>query len=107
MAEEVLVVVSTFPDAETARRVAETLVAKHLTACANITSQVESIYRWEGKIETGSEALVLFKLTANRYGAFEKELKALHPYDVPEIIAWPVTRGSPEYLSWVSENCEE
>jgi periplasmic divalent cation tolerance protein len=105
MAKEILIVLSTFPDAETARRIAETLVAKNLAACANITAAVESVYRWQGKIETGKEALVFFKLTADRYAAFEKELKRLHPYDVPEIIALAATRGSPEYLRWVSENC--
>jgi periplasmic divalent cation tolerance protein len=105
MPEEILVALSTFPDAETARRVAEKLVAKNLVACANITAQVESVYRWKGEIETGKEALVLFKVTADRYDPFEKELKALHPYEVPEIIALPVTRGSPEYLHWVSESC--
>jgi Uncharacterized protein involved in tolerance to divalent cations len=105
MPEEALVVLSTFPDAETARRIAEKLVEKKLAACANITVQVESVYRWKEKIETGKEALVLFKLTADRYAAFEKGLKALHPYEVPEIIALSVTRGSAEYLRWVSENC--
>jgi periplasmic divalent cation tolerance protein len=105
MPEEILVALSTFPDAETARRIAEKLVAKNLVACANITAQVESVYRWQGTIETGNEALVLFKVTADRYAAFEKGLKALHPYEVPEIIALPVTRGSPEYLRWVSESC--
>ena len=105
MPEEILVALSTFPDAETARRIAEKLVAKNLVACANITAQVESVYRWQGTIETGNEALVLFKVTADRYAAFEKGLKALHPYEVPEIIALPVTRGLPEYLRWVSESC--
>ncbi len=105
MVEEILVVMSTFPDVETARRIAETLVAANLTACASLTTQVESIYRWQGKVEKGNETLVLFKLTAKGYAAFEKELKALHPYDVPEIVALPVTGGSPEYLCWVSENC--
>jgi periplasmic divalent cation tolerance protein len=105
MPEEILVVLSTFPDVETARRIAETLVAKNLVACANITPQVESIYRWQGKTEAAKEALVIFKLAAKRYAEFEKELKALHPYEVPEIIALPVTHGSKEYLRWVSENC--
>ena len=70
-------------------------------------AQVESIYRWKGKIESATEALVVFKLTANRYAAFEKALRALHPYKVPEIIALPVTHGSNEYLRWVCENCAE
>jgi len=107
MAEEILVVLSTFPDVEMARRIAEKLVTQNLAACANITAQVESIYRWQGKIESATEALAVFKLTANRYAAFEKALRALHPYKVPEIIALPVTHGSNEYLRWVCENCAE
>ena len=105
MAEGILVVLSTFPDVEMARRIAEKLVTQNLAACANITAQVESIYRWQGKIDSATEALAVFKLTANRYAVFEKALRALHPYEVPEIIALPVTHGSKEYLRWVCENC--
>ena len=105
MADEILVVLSTFPDVEVARRIAEKLVTQNLAACANITTQVESIYRWQGKIESATEALAVFKLTANRYAVFEKALMALHPYEAPEIIALPVTHSSKEYLRWVCENC--
>lgn len=105
MSEEILVALSTFPDAETARRIVEQLVEENFVACANITPQVESVYRWQGKIERGKETVVLFKLGVHRYNAFEKVLRSLHPYEVPEIIAFPVTRGSTEYLSWVAENC--
>ena len=105
MADEVLLVLSTFPDRGNARRIAEKLVTQDLAACANITAQVESIYRWQGKIESATEVLAVFKLAANGYEVFEKALKALHPYKVPEIIALPVTHGSKEYLRWVCENC--
>ena len=74
-------------------------------ACANILPQVESIYWWEEKVESANETLVLFKTTADRYAALETTLKQLHPYDVPEIIAFPVEQGLPDYLRWVSENC--
>jgi periplasmic divalent cation tolerance protein len=104
MAEEVLLVLSTFPDVGTARRIGRQLVAEHCAACANILSAVESIYWWEEKLESANETLVLFKTTAGRYAALETTLRQLHPYEAPEIIALSLDRGLPEYLRWVSEN---
>lgn len=105
MADEVLLALSTFPDTETARRIAEQLVTEHLVACANILPEVQSIYHWEGKVERASETMVFFKTTESRLAAFQAKLKALHPYDVPEIVAVRVSDGLPEYLQWVRENC--
>ena len=105
MANEVLFVLSTFPDVATARRIGRQLVEEKCAACANILSPVESIYWWEKKVETANETLVLFKTSAVRYVALETSLRQLHPYEVPEIIALPVERGLPDYLRWVSENC--
>lgn len=105
MAEEVLLVLSTFPDATTARRIGRELVEQHCAACANILPQVESIYWWEKKIENAHETLLLLKTTADRYAALESTLKQLHPYDVPEIIAFPIAEGLPDYLRWVVEHC--
>jgi periplasmic divalent cation tolerance protein len=105
MAEEVLLAISTFPEIETARHIAGQLVAENLVACANIVPAVESIYRWQGRIENGQETLVFFKTTAARSAAFQEKLKSLHPYDVPEIICLRIAEGSPEYLRWVAENC--
>ena len=105
MSEEVLLVLTTFADAETARQVARTLVEERLAACANLVPQIESIYRWQGKIESGTEVLVLFKTTHGRYQQFEQRLRALHPYEVPEIVALPLAGGFDPYLNWVVENC--
>ena len=105
MADEVLLALSTFPDVETARRIARELVTENFAACANIVPVVESIYRWQGKIEQSGETLVLFKITTACSAAFQEKLKSLHPYDVPEIICLRVAEGSPEYLRWVAENC--
>jgi periplasmic divalent cation tolerance protein len=105
MAEKILLALSTFPDAETARRISNQLVSERFAACANILSAVESIYRWKEKIETGSETLVLFKLSEDRQSAFQEKLRSLHPYEVPEIITVPVSSGLPDYLRWVHENC--
>ena len=105
MEERVLLALSTFPDAEIARRISNQLVSERFTACANILPSVESIYRWKDKIESGNETLVLFKVSEVRQAAFQDKLRSLHPYDVPEIIFVPVTGGLPEYLQWVAENC--
>ena len=105
MAEKILLAVSTFPDAEVARRISNQLVSERFAACANIFASVESIYRWQEKIESGNETLVFFKVSEDRQSAFQDKLRSLHPYDVPEIIFVPVAGGLPEYLQWVSENC--
>ena len=105
MDDGALLVLSTFPDASTARRIGRQLVEEHCAACANLLPPLESIYWWEGKLENANETLVLFKTTADRYPALETTLRQLHPYEVPEIIALPIARGLPDYLRWVSENC--
>ena len=104
MAENILLALSTFPDRETAQRISNQLVAEKFAACANILPGVESMYRWEEKIETGNETLVFFKLSDDRQSAFQEKLRSLHPYEVPEIIFLPISGGLPEYLRWVVEN---
>jgi periplasmic divalent cation tolerance protein len=105
MGEKILLALSTFPDAEIARRISNQLVSERFAACANILPAIESIYRWKEKIESGNERLVLFKLSEDRQSAFQEKLRSLHPYDVPEIIFVPIASGCPEYLQWVNENC--
>lgn len=105
MAEDVLVAFCTFPNAETARDVARELVERRLVACGNVLPQIHSVYRWQGKVESGDEALAIFKLTAARYPEFEATLRSLHPYEVPEIISCQIANGLPEYLSWVAASC--
>ena len=105
MAEEVLLAFSTFPDAETARRIAHALINEKLAACANIIPTMNSIYRWKGKIETGDETIVFFKTTQDRYDAFQEKLRSLHPYEIPEIIGVKIDKGLPDYLRWVVESC--
>jgi periplasmic divalent cation tolerance protein len=105
MPEKILLALSTFPAADTARQISDELVTGRFAACANILPSVESIYRWKDKIESGNETLVFFKLSEDRRSAFQDKLRSLHPYDVPEIIFVPVADGLPEYLRWVTENC--
>jgi periplasmic divalent cation tolerance protein len=105
MSQEALLALSTFPDAETARKISNQLVTEKVAACANILPSVESIYRWKEKIENANETLVIFKLSEDRQAAFQEKLRSLHPYEVPEIIFVQAAAGLPEYLRWVVESC--
>jgi periplasmic divalent cation tolerance protein len=105
MSQTILLALSTFPDAETARQISNQLVSERLAACANILPAVESIYRWKDEIESGNETLVFFKLSEDSQSAFQARLRTLHPYEVPEIIFVPVVGGLPEYVRWVADNC--
>lgn len=104
MPEEALVVLVTFPDAETARRIVTILVQERLAACGNLVPGIESIYRWQGAVETASEVLVLLKTENSRYEALELRLKELHPYEVPECLALSVAAGLSPYLHWLKES---
>jgi len=99
----VLAVLTNLPDSDSAFNLARELVHLRLVACANVLSPATSFYRWEGKEEQAPEIPVLMKTTEARYGELETAIRKLHPYSVPEIIAWPVTRGLPAYLDWVEQ----
>jgi periplasmic divalent cation tolerance protein len=102
---EAFLVLSTFPDPETARRVGRQLVEQKCAACVNILPPVESIYRWQGTIEEARETLAFFKTSETRLELLQTSLRELHPYEVPEIIAFRIAHGLPQYLEWVAENC--
>src|SRR5213595_1614105 len=105
MVEQILIAFCTFPDPNTARKVANEIIDLRLAAGGNILSPIHSIYRWKGKLESSEETLVMFKLEAKRYADFEAKLRSLHPYEVPEIISIKVESGLPDYLQWVAESC--
>ena len=90
------------PDEPTAARIAQDLVNQRLAACVNRLSSVRSTYSWEGRIQEEPEVVLTIKTTRERYDALEVRLRALHPYEVPEIIALPVVAGSPSYLNWIA-----
>lgn len=98
----VRVAISTAPDAETAGRIAQTLVEERLAACVNVVTGIRSIYRWQGRIEDEGEVLLVIKTCADRVAALAERLPALHPYDVPELLALPVEAGFEPYLRWVT-----
>jgi len=99
---EVLLVFCTCPDDETAARIAETLVVERLAACVSRVPALMSIYLWQDKVERDTETLLLIKTMDIRFDALQARLCELHPYEVPEIIATPVTKGLPAYLQWIS-----
>jgi periplasmic divalent cation tolerance protein len=97
----VVVVFSTFPSADKAAEVARTLVSENLVACVNVVPGVRSIYRWKGELCDDSEVLAVMKTTSERADALIARLVALHPYEVPEALALPVTTGNAKYIDWV------
>ena len=99
-----IVVFMTAANGEEAARLADMLVGAHLAACVQILPEMESVYRWQGKIERQSEVLLLAKTTTSKLEELEREVRALHSYEAPEIIAVPVTAGSAPYLQWLNEN---
>jgi len=104
MTNTILVMV-TCGSAKEAKRIARRLVDARLAACVNIsTAPVQSIYRWKGKVKTAKEILLLVKSTRKRFPALEREIRRLHSYDTPEIIALPIATGSRAYLYWLAES---
>ena len=100
-ANDAIVVFMTAANGEEAARLADMLVGAHLAACVQILPEMESVYRWQGKIERQSEILLLAKTTQGKFAELEREVRALHSYDTPEIIAVPVSEASPPYLKWL------
>jgi periplasmic divalent cation tolerance protein len=97
----VIAVLTNLPDSESAFNLARTLVQLRLAACANVLSPATSFYVWEGRAEEATEYPVLIKTTSERYPELERAIRERHPYTLPEIIAWPIEAGLPEYLAWV------
>ena len=97
-----LLVFTNLPERAAAERLADTLIGKQLAACVNILAPCRSVYRWQGAVQHDEEHPMLIKTTRERYAALERELRAGHPYELPEIIAVPIERGLPAYLDWVA-----
>jgi len=96
-----VVVYTTFPNKNIAKKIISELVQKKLAACGNFF-KINSIYRWKGKVENEPEYGVFIKTKKRLYKKVEAYIQQHHPYDVPEIIAWPIDRGSPQYLEWIA-----
>ena len=98
----VLVVVTTLPDRESAEALAAHLVEGRHAACVNVLSPCTSVYRWKDALQKDEEVPLLIKTTMAGFAGLEAEIRARHPYELPEIIALPVQRGLPAYLDWVA-----
>ena len=99
---QTLLVITNLPDPASAEALAAILVEGRLAACVNILAPCRSLYRWNGALERAEEVPLLIKTTADRYPALEAAIRAGHPYELPEVIALPVTAGLPGYLAWVA-----
>ena len=98
---ETLLVITTLPDQDAAERLARTLVETGLAACVNIGAAVTSIYRWDDRLQRGTELMLTIKTTRARYPALEQAIVDGHPYELPEVIAVPITTGLADYLAWI------
>jgi periplasmic divalent cation tolerance protein len=101
-----IIMLTTLPDEAAARELARALISARLAACINIMPRMTSIYSWKGKLEEGQEHLLIIKTRSERYAAIERAIKAQHPYELPEIIATPISHGLPEYMNWIDENSQ-
>ena len=100
---EIVSVYAVFADAEEARRIAHAVVEERLAACANLLGPCHSVYRWQGKIETATEAPAIFKARADKADALVARIAELHSYEVPAIAVWPIDRAFTAYADWVNE----
>jgi len=101
MDDDPIVVFMTAANGEEATRLADMLVGAHLAACVQILPEMESVYRWQGKIERQAEVLLIAKTTLAKFDDLEREVRALHSYETPEIVAIPIVTGSVPYLEWL------
>lgn len=100
---DVLILLCTCGTHDEALTIANSLVEARLAACVNVLPPVQSIYRWQGKVETAQEVLLLIKTTQERFPAIRDRITQLHSYDTPEIIAIPIVDGSEKYLAWLRD----
>ena len=101
---DLILVLVTFPSMESARQIGTALVEKQLAACVNFIPGIESIYRWQGKIEFAAEVLAIIKTSTAALEVLEREVRCLHPYELPEFIVIKPASAGHDYLAWVLDN---
>jgi periplasmic divalent cation tolerance protein len=100
------IILTTAGSKEEASKIAHALVERRLAACVNIVPQIKSVYRWQGKVETAHEWLLLIKTQAELFERIRDAVKELHSYELPECVMLEVTAGSQEYLDWIDKNTD-
>ena len=95
---------TTLPDEEQARDLARSIVELKLAACVNILPRMTSVYKWQGKLESGHEHLLLIKTRASCIEELQQHIRKVHPYELPEIVVVPIVDGYPPYLNWITES---
>lgn len=105
MHKSFIIIFITSASVKDAEKIADCLLKKRLIACANIISGIRSRFRWRGRIEGSGEAMLLLKARSADFKRIEKEVRLIHTYDVPEIVAVPIVKGSMSYLNWLDANC--
>jgi len=106
VASEPIVVLMTAAGEQEADRIAELLVNRRLAACVQILPEIKSVYVWQGEVQREKEVLLLAKTTRANFEALEREVRAIHSYETPEIIALPLVAGSEPYLDWLTSSCD-
>jgi periplasmic divalent cation tolerance protein len=103
--ETIRIVLCTFPDLAAARQIGTSLVERQLAGCVNLVPSIESIYRWQGRLETAAEVLAVFKTTAAALPRFNAALAGMHPYEVPEIVVLEPSAAAAGYRAWLEGEC--
>ena len=104
---ETLLIFTNLPDVASAEKLSRALIESRAAACVNVLAACRSIYRWRGAVETADEIPLLIKTTAANYPLVEEIVRTQHPYDLPELIAIPITHGLPAYLDWLGTETEK
>jgi periplasmic divalent cation tolerance protein len=101
-----MVIITTVPDEILAVKITESLLQHRFAACVHVMPAGISRYRWQGKIETSTETMLIIKTAERRYGDVQAEITRIHPYDIPEIVALPIAGGLPDYLKWIDDETQ-
>ena len=104
MPTDLQIVLCTVPDPQTGEQIANALVSEQLAACVNIIPGISSVYRWKGAVQQDREALLIIKTGQDSQAPLEQRIRALHPYELPEIIAVPIHTGQKDYLEWITSS---
>ena len=102
-----ILVLTTVPDEKTGQKIATQMVEKRLAACVTVSVSSQSLYWWQGKISKESEHILFIKTKASLFPRLEKKIQEIHPYEVPEIIALPILKGSKDYLDWINKETDK